>query len=91
MSEPRIVPEEVLTIDDLDRVYIRCQKDDSAEFGSVNCKEATDLQFDTWAKSRMTITGDDGPWSLEERATFCNQLYQAGELVILKKRVEVKP
>lgn len=76
---------ETLTVQDLNRVYIRVQKDDSSEWVNVNCLEASDLQFDTWAKSRMPIQGDDNPWSMEERADFCNQLYQTGALTILKK------
>lgn len=80
--------QETLTVDDLSRVYIRVQKDDSAEFENVSCFPATDLQFDVWAKSRMAIEGE-GPWSMEERAVFCDQLYQAGMLHILKKDAEL--
>lgn len=77
---------EQLTADDLDRVFIRAQNE-QREWKTVSAREATDQQFDTWAKSRMPIQGDDAPWSLTERADFCNQLYQQGELVVLKKGV----
>lgn len=79
---------ETLTKDDLHRVFIRVQDDDSMRWMSVSCKEASDLQFDTWARSRRPIQGPESPWSPEERADFCNQLYQAGALTILKKGIE---
>ena len=81
---------ETLTKDDLHRVYIRVQEDDSQRWISISAKEASDCQFDAWARSRMQILGGSGPWSPEERADFCNQLYQAGVLCILKKDVELE-
>ncbi len=79
--------QETLTVDDLKRVYIRAQ-DEQGKWVSLNCEEATDKQFDTWAKSRLTIQGVDEPWGLGERADFCNVLWQSGALHILKKDVE---
>ncbi len=76
---------EQLTPDDLDRIFIRVQSDDSAAFSNVSIKEASDLQFDTWAKTRMQIKGSDTLWNAEERADFCNRLYQQGELAVIKK------
>ena len=84
MTEER----ETLTKDDLTRVFIRVQ-DDRGRYVNVSCKEATDAQFDTWARSRMPVLGGVGPWSPEERADFCNQLYQVDALHILKKGVEL--
>lgn len=88
MSEQKDVSKEPVTVDDLDRIFIRAQDDDSAAWKTVSAREATDLQFDTWAKSRMQIQGDDLPWTLEERADFCNGLWQAGALHMLKKDVD---
>ena len=79
---------ETLTSDDLDRVFIRAQ-DDHGKWQSISVKDATDTQFRVWASSRMTIAEDDGsPWTLEERAQFCDFLWQRGELHILKKGME---
>jgi len=37
----------------------------------------------------MTIEGAvDDPWSLEERAVFCDHLWQNNALVMLKKDVD---
>lgn len=80
---------ETLTVDDLNRVYIRAQKDDGSGYENIHVGEASDKQFDTWAKSRIRIEGAPGPWSMEERARFCDMLYQAGGLHILKKDVEL--
>ena len=80
--------QEIVTIDDLDRIFIRAKAGDSERYVSVSVKEASDLQFDTWAKSRVEIQGEDEPWGLEERADFCNRLWQNGELVMLKKESE---
>ena len=77
---------ETLTSEDLDRVFLRAQ-DDQGKWVSISAREATDKQFDTWAKSRMPIQGEDAPWSPVERADFCNTLWQAGALHILKKDV----
>ncbi len=76
---------ETVTVDDLDRIFIRVQDDDSAQWLTINAKEASDIQFNTWAKSRMQIQSGDMPWSLEERADFCNLLWQANALAMLKK------
>jgi len=77
--------QEIVTIDDLDRIFIRAKADDSERYVNLSVKEASDLQFDTWAKSRVQIQGEDEPWGLAERADFCNRLWQNGELVMLKK------
>lgn len=84
MSEKR----ETLTIDDLKRVFIRARMPDG-RYDSIDCAKASDEQFDTWAKSRLRIEGQPGPWSLPERAEFCNMLWQAGGLHMLKKDVEL--
>lgn len=76
-----------LTTDDLDLIFIRAQDDDSAQWRSISAKEASDLQFDTWAKSRIAIQGEDAPWTPDERANFCNMLWQADALVMLKREV----
>ncbi len=78
---------ERLTADDLERVFFRAQ-DISGKWGSINAKEATDAQFQVWAESRIAIQGEETPWTLEERANFCDMLYQAGGLSILKKESE---
>jgi hypothetical protein len=79
---------ETLTADDLDRVCFRAE-DEHGHWESISAKEATDKQFDTWAKSRIPIQGEDKPWSPVERADFCNMLWQVDSLVILKKDVEL--
>lgn len=81
------MPEETLTTDDLKRVFIRAQTKDG-KWASIHCAEATDLQFDTWAHSRIEIQGGHDAWSMRERADFCNMLYQSGMLHILKKDIE---
>jgi len=83
MSEPK----ETLTAEDMDRVFIRAQNDEQ-RWITVSVKDASDAQFVAWAATRMEIQGDDGPWSMRERADFCNQLWQAGALSILKKDTE---
>ena len=80
--------DEVLTSEDLNRVFIRAQQDDG-KWVSIHAGEATDTQFDTWARTRMAIEGTEGPWSLAERADFCNQLYQQGALHVLKKGIHL--
>jgi len=40
----------------------------------VNAKDATNEQFDMWAKTLMVIHGENKPWSMEERANFCSYL-----------------
>jgi len=77
--------EEILTPEDLKRVFIRAQ-DEQGHWKSINCYESTDTQFDTWAKSRIEIQGE-GTWSLNERADFCDHLYQMGALHVIKKDV----
>lgn len=78
---------ETVTVDDLYRIFIRAQ-DEQGHWHSISVKDATDKQFDTWAKSRLPIQGEDAPWSPVERADFCNTLWQAGALHMLKKDVE---
>jgi len=80
---------ETVTKNDLNRVFIRVQ-DALGRYANISCHEATDEQFDAWARSRMQIQGNNAPWNPEERAEFCNQLYQAGALVILKKGIELE-
>ena len=80
---------QTLTKDDLNRVFIRVQNDDGS-FSNVDCNCATSKQFDTWARGRMQIQGGFGLWSPEERADFCNQLYRAGALAVLKKDVNLE-
>jgi hypothetical protein len=73
-----------ITIEDLDLIFFRAQ-DADGRWGNVSVKDATDTQFDTWAKSRKPVVGEDGPWSLVERAQFCDGLWQAGALSMLKR------
>ena len=80
---------EVLTKNDLNRVFIRVQ-DEERHWDNISCDKATDKQFSTWAQTRRIILGPDYAWSPEERADFCNQLYQSGELVVLKKGVNLE-
>lgn len=88
MSEQKDVSKELVTVDDLDRIFIRVQ-DERGTYVNVHVKEATDIQFANWAASRMTIEDDIyDPWPLEERAIFCNDLWQAGQLVMLRKDVK---
>lgn len=82
-----MMSDETLTAEDMDRVFIRAQ-DSNSKWITVSVKDALDTQFAAWAKTRMEIQGDDGPWSMNERAGFCNQLYQAGALSIIKKDAE---
>lgn len=73
-----------LTSEDLDLIFLRAQ-DEVGKWKSISAKEASDLQFDTWAKTRMPIQGEDAPWTPAERADFCNALWQAGGLHMLKR------
>ena len=59
-----------ITADSLARIYIRAQ-DEAGHWGNVNLKEATDAQFDAWARSKITIEGE-GDWSEKERVDFAN-------------------
>lgn len=77
---------EALQLDDLERIFIRAQTPDG-KWDSISCAEATDEQFDTWIKTRMPIEGEDAPWSLEERRSVCDVLWQAGALSMIKKTV----
>lgn len=78
---------ETLTIDDLTRVFIRAKMPDG-RYRSIDCAEASDEQFDIWATSRIEIQGEPGPWSMEERAKFCDMLWQAGALTVPKKEID---
>ncbi len=79
---------ETLTPDDLSRVFIRAQDTKKHEWVTVDALSCTSEQFNAWAKSRAIVQGDTGPWSLPERAAFCDQLWQAGELHLLKHDIE---
>lgn len=82
--EEKRVPE-TITVDDLWRVYIRAQ-DEEGRWKSVSIEEATDAQFHAWARTRAVLQGiaSDEPWSPEERADFCDFLYQHEALTVLK-------
>lgn len=74
-----------LTPDDLDRIFFRAEDEQGAEV-RVDAKSATDAQFATWAASHIAITGDEKlPWPPVERADFCDQLWLAGAIRLLKK------
>ena len=76
---------EPLTIEDLKRIFIRAQ-DGHGKWGTVSCFEATDLQFQEWIITRISVVDDDSsPWSLEERRDVCNILWQNGALAMLKR------
>ncbi len=77
---------ETVTVDDLDRIFFRAQ-DETGKWGTIDAKEATDIQFDTWIRTRIQIEGDTEPWSLEERADVCNRLWQRHELVMMRKDI----
>lgn len=76
-----------LTSEDLDLIFLRAQ-DEAGKWKSVSAKDATDTQFDTWAKTRMPIQGEDAPWPPAERADFCDALWQTDGLVMLKRNVD---
>lgn len=80
---PENVPDP-LTPDDLDRIFFRAQDEQGAEV-RVDAKSATDAQFAAWARSHIAVTGDeDLPWSPVERADFCDRLWLAGAIRLLK-------
>jgi hypothetical protein len=79
--------EGTLTVDDLERVYFRAQEA-SGKWASINAKEATDHQFDTWIRTRIQVQGDNEDWPLEERAGVCTVLWQGDALHMLRKDVE---
>lgn len=80
---PENVPDP-LTPDDLDRIFFRAHNEQGVEV-RVDAKSATDAQFAAWAASHIAITGDqDLPWSAVERADFCDRLWLAGEIHLLK-------
>jgi hypothetical protein len=90
MMEMLIFPPDMpdpITPTDLDLVYIRVQ-DETGHWVSIHAGEATDQQFSEWAKTCIEIQGEDAPWGPVERADFCDRLYQAGELHILKRRLD---
>lgn len=62
-----------LTEDDLSNVYFRA-RDENGQWFNQNAKDATDSQFDIWAKSHIEIIGNDGNWSLDDRRAFCDML-----------------
>lgn len=73
-----------LAVDDLDLIFIRA-KNAEGHWDNISARDLTDSQFDEWAKSKMEIQGNPGPWSLTERADFCDQLWQADALYMLKR------
>jgi len=83
---PKDIPDPI-TVNDLARVFIRAQ-DSAGLWESIDVQVCTDEQFDTWARTRIEIKGDATPWSLAERADFCDRLYMLGGLHILKKNSE---
>lgn len=77
----------MVTIDDLRHIYIRAQMADGRH-GTVNCAEASDRQFDAWARARLAGIGAEMPWPLEQRAIFCNFLGRIGRLSTLNEEDE---
>ncbi len=77
-----------LTPDDLSRIYFRTQESEGYYFNQ-NARDATNKQFDAWARSRMHITGNDDPWSLPERAIFCNALSHHSRILGGNNRIMV--
>jgi len=51
---------------------------------SASSFTATDAQFDHWARSFMLIAGSGTSWSLSDRTAFCDQLWQADAIVLLR-------
>ena len=77
--------EELLTIEDLARVYFRA-RDASGVYVSMHARDATDEQFHAWAKTRCTLDDEeDSTWTFPERLSFCQFLEQQGRLVLLKR------
>lgn len=76
----------IVIAEDLKRVFIRAQ-DTAGKYVTIDCYTASDAQFDTWARSRITVQGEEEDWPLEERIRFCAMLYEAGALHVLKKDV----
>lgn len=57
----------------LNDVYIRTKLEDGS-WGNVSLMEATDKQFDMWAKGRVEIQdprGEGMAWPTSERRDFC--------------------
>jgi len=78
---------ETLTVADLTRVFFRTQGKDG-KWVNTDCLECTDQQFDQWARSRIPIpVQSEDAWPMNERARFCDWLWQQGALVLLKKGV----
>lgn len=71
----------VITESDLSRVMI-VYYDRQKRPHRVTASEATDTQFDAWARTRMFVGGYAGPWSMEERAEFCQVLHRVGRLTL---------
>lgn len=79
-----------LTAEDLDRVLFRAQ-DEDGRWVNVSAKVATDQQFHKWATGRAIFEGENGQWKPEDRAGFCDVLYQHGRIHLLKKEVASEP
>ena len=73
-----------VTVDDLDLIFIRTQDTDGC-WKSISVRDVDDAQFDAWARSRVSIQGQPGPWSLAERADVCDLLWQHHALVMMKR------
>lgn len=83
-----LMPEETpeaLTIENLDRIVIRVQSNDLTGWTTISARDASDMQFEVWAQSRLDVRGSDGSWSLEERADFCDVLWRDGHLNLMDK------
>ena len=87
IMEMQVLSEEeraqILTVADLARVWFHAASPDGG-WETVSADQASDEQFDAWARSRSEIGGDTAdPWSLGERAEFCSLLRLDGRLVLL--------
>jgi hypothetical protein len=77
---------EQLTVADLDRVLFTLKNpEDKDNRIAVSAKDATPQQFHKWATGRVLDEDSNEQWTPEDRAEFCNVLYQHGRIGLIKK------
>ena len=64
-----------ITEETLARIYIPAHDAASGAWGSVSVAEASDAQFDAWARSCLNISDDNRVWTTQERIDVCS-VYQ---------------
>jgi hypothetical protein len=80
---------DIRTAEDLERVYFRAP-DANGIWGNVSAADATDTQFDRWARERAHVVGSDTTWSIEDRIRFCRRLYADDALVVITKEAKAE-